>query len=224
MELMDQTPPGDGDGPRYFGVYPAQVTSIVKDERKLGRIELKFPFLGKAGEKVRALATLCTPYADQDQGFEFVPEVGSQVLVAFEAGNLRRPYVLGACWNGKAALPQTIEEANNKRVIRTRAKSVLEFDDTKGKPKITIRTQGGWMLELDEGGQTVTLQKGPATFIKLESSGGITITASGVVTINASSVTVNAPSSTFTGNVTCQALTATSVTAPVKSPAAGNML
>lgn len=220
---MDTMEP-DGGGPRYFGVYPALVTSITKDDQKLGRIEVKFPFLGKAGEKVRALATLCTPYADADQGYEFIPEEGSQVLVAFEAGDLRRPYVLGACWNGKAALPQTIEKANNKRVIKTRSKSVLEFDDTEGKPKITLKTQGGWMLELDEGGQTVTLQKGPATFIKLESSGGITITATAVLTINASSVTVNAPSTTFSGNVTCMALTATSVTAPVKSPAAGNML
>src|SRR5262245_11167545 len=133
MRIGDFRP--DGDARRYFGVYPAIVTSIVKDDENLGRIEVKFPFLGKDGEEVRALATLCTPYADDDQGFEILPAVDSQVVVAFEAGDLERPYIIGACWNGKEKLPQKPDAANDKRLIKTREGSLLEFDDKKGSPK-----------------------------------------------------------------------------------------
>ena len=54
--------------------------------------------------------------------------------------------------------------------------------------------------------------------------GAITITALAGVTINApAGLTVNAPSSTFTGSVTCQPLTATSITSPIYSQGAGNI-
>ena len=70
-----------------------------------------FPWLGTDGDRdVRAWATLCTPYADDDQGLAILPEVGSQVVVAFEAGNLRRPYIVGCAWNGQAALPHDPEQ------------------------------------------------------------------------------------------------------------------
>ena len=97
----------DGGGPRYFGVYPAIVTNIVDPDRQ-GRIELRFPTFGDDSDKdIRAWATLCSPYADADQGLEIVPEVDSQVVVGFEAGDLRRPYVLGAAWHGAASQPRS---------------------------------------------------------------------------------------------------------------------
>ncbi len=84
----------DGEAPRYFGLFPAIVTDIV-DPENLGRIEVKLPWLGGDGDAVRAWATLLTPYADDDQGFEFLPAVETQVVIAFEAGELRRPYIVG---------------------------------------------------------------------------------------------------------------------------------
>ena len=214
----------DGDAPRYFGVYPAIVTDIVDPER-LGRVEVKFPWLGTEGERdVRAWATMVSPYADQDQGFQVLPEVDSQVVVAFEMGDLRRPYVMGSTWNGREALPEEPREANNKRLIRTRSASVLEFDDTEGSPKITLSTQAGHKLELNEGTSEVTLTHQNGSLIKFDSAGNVTITAVSGATINApSGLTVNAPTSTFSGAVICQPLTATSVTSPVYSPGAGNV-
>jgi len=88
----------DGGAQRYFGVYPAIVADIV-DPDSVGRIQVKFPWLGSDGADVRAWATLITPYADDDQGYEMLPSVDTQVVVAFEAGDLRRPYIVGACWN-----------------------------------------------------------------------------------------------------------------------------
>jgi uncharacterized protein involved in type VI secretion and phage assembly len=199
------------------------VTSIVRDDEGLGRIELKFPWLGDDGDEVRALATMCTPYADDDQGWEFIPAVDTQVLVAFEAGSLRRPYVLGACWNGLEKLPQRPQEANNKRLIKTRAGSLLEFDDKEGAAKVTVSMKGGHKLVMDEGGQKITLSHQNGSSITLSSSGDIEIKANARVVVTAASVMVNAASSTFSGSITCTALTATSITSPVYSPGAGNV-
>lgn len=211
----------DGDGPRYFGVYPAIVTSLTKDREGLGRVEVKFPFLGAAGASVRALATMATPYAEDQQGFQFLPSRETQVIVAFEAGDLRRPYILGATWNGKEKLPGKAEEANEKRLIKTGAGSLLEFDDAK--KKITLKTAGGLTLELDESGPAVTLKNNNGSSLRFDPSGNVTLTAAGTLTINAASMTVNAPSTRHTGSIQCLAHTATSVTSPLYSTGAGNI-
>jgi uncharacterized protein involved in type VI secretion and phage assembly len=212
----------DGDARRYFGLFPAIVTSIV-DREQPGRIEVKFPFLGKAGEAVRAWATLLTPYADDGQGFQVLPAVDSQVVVGFEAGRLERPYIVGSAWNGKEALPSTPDEANNLRLIKTRSGSLLQFDDTAGAAKVTLTTKQGYQLVLDEGGSTVALKHQNGCVITLDGGGAITITAKSSISINApSGLTVDAPAATFTGSVTCKPLTATSVSSPIYGQGAGN--
>lgn len=214
----------DGSGSPYFGIYPAIVTDIV-DPDSLGRIEVKFPWLGKKGESdVRAWATLLTPYADKDQGLEILPEVETQVAVAFEAGNLRRPYIVGSAWNGKEQQPEAPARANNKRLIKTRSGSLLEFDDTQGAAKITLSMKSGHKLVLDDGAREVSVSHANGCLMKFDSSGNVTITAKSAVTINApSGLTVDAPTSTFTGNVVCQGHTATSVTSPLYSMGSGNV-
>jgi len=213
----------DGDARRYFGVYPAIVTSIVKDTLNLGRIELKFPWLGAAGASVRALATLCTPYADDGQGFEMIPAKDSQVVVAFEAGILTRPYIIGACWNGKEALPRKPEEANNRRLIRTRAGSLLEFDDTAGATKITISTKSGHKFVLDAGGQEVKLQHSNGSMVKINAAGQVSVIANSTVEITAPVVNVHSAAAMFDGFIKCEALITNAVMSPAYTPGAGNV-
>ena len=179
---MSHTPHPDGQAPRYFGVFPAIVTDIVDPER-LGRIEVKFPWLGAAGDSVRAWATLLTPYADDDQGFEMLPSVDTQVVVAFEAGELRRPYIVGAAWNGREALPEAAAAANNKRLIKTRSGSLLEFDDTSGAAKVTLSMRSGHKLVLDDSAQEVKLTHSNGCVITFSASGQIQVQANSTVEI-----------------------------------------
>jgi uncharacterized protein involved in type VI secretion and phage assembly len=218
------TAPADGAGTRLFGVYPAIVETLV-DPDGLGRVEVSLPWLGdRDGDgAVTAWATLVTPYADEDQGLEIVPEKGSQVLVAFEAGDARRPYVLGACWNGRARLPEAPTAANDKRVLRTREGSLLEFDDRKGAPKVTLRTKAGHVVELDEGARQVTVRHAGGCSVVLTSS-QVQVTANGTVEVNASAVNVHAPAATFDGTVSCTTLNASvAVMSPMYSQGAGNV-
>ncbi len=213
----------DGDASRYFGVYPAIVTNIV-DNDSLGRIQVKFPFLGADGDSVRAWATLLTPYADDDQGYEMLPAVDSQVVVGFEAGDLRRPYILGACWNGKESLPEAPESANNKRLIKTRSGSLLEFDDTDGAAKVTLSTSSGHKLLLDDGGTQVVLTHANGSVITFNAGGQIEIQANATVEITASAMNVHAATATFDGMVNCTTLNASvGVISPSYTPGAGNI-
>ncbi len=213
----------DGDAQRYFGVYPAIVTDIV-DPDELGRIQVKFPWLGEEGEGVRAWATLVSPYAEDDQGFQMLPSVDTQVLVAFEAGDLRRPYIIGATWNGQEALPETPEAANNKRLIHTRAGSRLEFDDTDGAAKVTLSMQGGHKLVLDEGASEIELSHSNGCVIKFTAGGQIEIQANATVEVTASAVNVHAPVANFDGIINCTTMIASAgVVSPSYTPGAGNV-
>ena len=216
--------PADGAAPGYFGVYPAFVTDLV-DPDSLGRIEVRFPFLGDDGNRdVRAWATLCTPYADADSGLEILPDVDSQVVVAFEAGNLRRPYIVGCAWNGKAALPQDPDKPNNIRLLRSRANSRLEFDDTAGAPKDTQRTRSGHEGVIDESGAgEVTVTHASGCVVRLTVT-NVEIEANIELKVTAPIVTVDAAISTFSGMVKAQTFIADSfVISPAYTPGVGNI-
>lgn len=223
MALSAMPTPPDGSAPGYFGVYPALVTRLV-DADSLGRIEVRFPWLGTAGDRdVRAWATLCSPYADSQQGLQILPDVGSQVVVAFEAGNLRRPYIVGATWNGRTPFPEPATRANNLRVLRSRRGSCLEFDDTAGAEKVRITMTSGHQVVLDNTAREVTVRHASGSTVKLTMS-GVEIKTKGSLDITASKVNVTTPMATFSGTVTCATLSANAmVMSPAYTPGAGNI-
>ena len=215
--------PVDGAAPGYHGVYPALVTNIVDPDR-LGRVQVSFPWLGSSGgTDVRAWATLCSPYADNDQGLLVLPEVDSQVVVAFEAGNLRRPYILGAAWNGQAQLPNAPAAPNNIRLLRSRSNSRLEFDDQPGAEKVTISMAAGHQVVLNNAARTITIKHGTGCVITLTDT-SVDIQANTSLKVTAPTVTVNAGMSTFSGVVKVDTLIATTgVVSPSYTPGAGNI-
>lgn len=215
----------DGDARRHFGVYPAIVTDVV-DPDSLGRIQVKLPWLGggAAGQDVRAWATLLTPYADDDQGIEILPAPGTQVVVAFEAGELRRPYIVGSCWNGEEKQPESPARPNNKRLWKTRAGSLLEFDDTDGAAKVTLSMRSGHTLVLDDAAQQVTLEHSNGCVLTMNAAGQVQVQANATVEIIASALNVHCPTATFDGIVNCTTLIASSgVVSPAYTPGAGNI-
>lgn len=214
--------PCDGDGARWYGLYPALVVEIV-DPDSLGRIKVKFPSFGAAGGDVTAWATLLTIYADDNQGWEILPAVDSQVVVGFEAGDPARPYIVGACWNGRETLPQAPSASNNKRLLRTRAGSILEFDDTDGSPKITLSMQSGHKLVLDDAAKSVTVSHSNGCQIVMNSAGQVKITANSTVEVNASAVNLHAPMVKCDGVVKCTTLITNSVVSSSYTPGAGNI-
>lgn len=218
--------PDDFDGGiasrRLFGLYPALVKDLV-DPQQLGRVQVGFPWLGETGQEVRAWARLVSLYADDQQGWQILPEVGSEVMVGFEAGAIERPVIVGAVWNGREALPQTPDAANNKRLLQTRSGTLLEFDDTAGAAKVTLQLRSGHRLVLDDAAQSVTLRHGNGCELVMNAGGQVRVTATSTVEVNASAVNVHAPMVTCDGIVKCQTLITQSVISPSYTPGAGNV-
>lgn len=208
---------------RIFGLVPAIVTNVVDPDR-LGRIEVQFPWLPADGDTGRAQATLLSPYADDNQGFVALPAVGTEVIVGFEFGDPRRPYIVGSCWNGMETMPITPMQPNNKRVIKTRAGSLLEFDDTQGAAKVTVSTSSGHSIVLDDGGHQITITHANGSSITFDPTGRIAIQANATVDVTAAALNVHAPVATFDGLINCKTLTASvSVVSPSYTPGAGNV-
>ncbi len=126
---------------RYLGVFVGTVLSN-QDREDLGRVFVKLPELSDA--EIGHWARLSVPMAGAGRGFYFVPEVNDEVLVAFEQGDITRPYILGSLWNGQDKPPaQNQDGKNNLRLIRSRSGHEVRFDDKEGAEKIEIIDQSG---------------------------------------------------------------------------------
>ena len=77
-----------------------------RDPDGLGRVRLNFPWLGNESDWVR-IPSLSN---DEDCSSHYKPEAGNEVLVAFEHGDPRYPYVIGSLWNGNDEPPETKNE------------------------------------------------------------------------------------------------------------------
>lgn len=211
--------PPAGPSTRWYGVYPALVSDLADPDGQ-GRVEVRLPWAADTQGKDTAIwARLSTLLAGNDRGTWFRPEVDDEVLVAFEAGDPGRPYVLGALWNGKDEPPESSRELKK---IRTRSGHELTFDDTDGAGKIELKTDGGARIVLDDSGQKVTVQDASGNSVVLEPK-GITLTASARVHVVASTLVVDAALSEFHGLVKASTVVAESMVSASYTPGAGNI-
>ena len=229
QQLYERLPAGWGG--RWYGVFPAQVIDI-KDPDNQGRVKITLPWAPDAqGGRYEAWARLATLFGGNNRGSWFVPDVDDEVLVAFEQGDARRPYVLGGLWNGRDSAPEPMDGAgrNFKKVLRSRNGVKVTLDDHDGQEQLVLETPGGQKMMLKDGPGAIEIADSNGNSIKLETS-GITITASAKVTINASQVavsagmvTVDAGMSKFSGVVQCDTMISNCVISASYTPGAGNI-
>ena len=231
LESLLQARQPQGWGGLWHGVHPALVTDI-KDPDNQGRVKIKLPWSPDGGGAACELwARLATFMGGNDRGSWFVPDVEDEVLVAFEAGDARRPYVIGALWNGKDAPPESMDGAgkNDKKVLCSRNGVKLTLDDENGTEKLILETPGGQKITLKDGANVIEIEDANGNSIKLESA-GITINAAAKVTlqasqvsVSASMVTVDAGMSKFSGVVQADTVICNSIISASYTPGAGNI-
>ncbi len=221
-----------GLGGRWYGVFPATVTDL-KDPDGQGRVKITLPWSpDTGGGRYEVWARLATLMAGNNRGTWFIPDVNDEVLVSFEAGDPRRPYVLGGLWNGRDSPPESMDGAGNnfKKVIRSRNGVKVTLDDQDGQEQFIVETPGGQKITLKDGPGSVEILDSNGNSLKLETS-GITITAAAKVTVNAGAqvevsagmVMVNAGMSKFSGVVQCDTLISNTVISATYTPGAGNI-
>jgi uncharacterized protein involved in type VI secretion and phage assembly len=197
---------------RIAGVAVGIVTNN-QDPDKLGRVKVRFPWLSDEDES--QWARIAAPMAGNDRGVYFLPEVDDEVLVAFEHGDIRFPYVVGALWNGKDAPPASnCDGKNNVRVIKSRSGHVIKLNDEKDKETIeivdksaknsivvdtakntiTITSDKDITLKAANGTITLDAQKvavKSSDASKIESGAGMDIKASGTLNVKGATVNIN---------------------------------
>jgi uncharacterized protein involved in type VI secretion and phage assembly len=229
-DLTDTRLPA-GLGGRFYGVYPALVVDIADPDGQ-GRVRVRLPWSPDAdGEAYEAWARLATMMAGANRGSWFIPDVDDEVLIAFEGGDARRPYVVGGLWNGQDAPPETMDGAgsNDLKVLCSRNGVKITLDDSSGQEMLKLETPGGQVVTLKDGPGTIEATDSNGNSVKLDSS-GITVNASAKVSITASTVevsagmvTVNAGMSRFSGVVQADTVITNSVVSASYTPGAGNI-
>ncbi len=158
------------------------------DPDDLGRVKVKFPTLS---DQESHWARVISVGAGANRGIAFLPEVNDEVLVGFEAGDMRAAYVIGGLWNGKDSLPKKTSEIVKsgkveQRIVKSRSGHVITLDDSDSSPSITIEDKSGNIIKLDSKKNELTIKvKGNGT---ISADGNLTIEAKGKVNIKSQQV------------------------------------
>lgn len=174
------------------GVAKGVAVAVVCDNRDphgMGRVRVTYPWHTVQNQSF--WARVAAPMAGKNRGIFFLPEVDDEVLVVFDRGDVRFPYIIGALWNGKDGPPEDNGDGKNDlRVIKTRKGHILTFDDgTKGRIKLELND--GKQLLIDDDG--VKLDDGGGNSLAIDSRGGsMTIKAATRLSISAPTIEIKA--------------------------------
>jgi uncharacterized protein involved in type VI secretion and phage assembly len=186
-----------------------------KDPDELGRVKVKFPTLTEDHES--NWARVVGVGAGANRGFDCLPEVNDEVLVAFEHGDIHRPYVIGGVWNGTDAPPTVVTDSvvDGKvrlRTFKTRVGHQLQFvEEDKGDVKkgVYLNTIDGHNLRLDDSTKFAELETtGGHKFRADDNSNVISLTSTGDITVKtgtsgtAKNLTINAANMTLDATTT----------------------
>ncbi len=183
-------------GGKIKGVGVGVVTNN-KDPQGMGRVKVRFPWRENQDES--HWARIATLMAGKDRGSFFLPEVGDEVLVAFEREDIRHPYVIGGLWNGQDKPPETNSDGkNNIRKIKSRSGHEIIFNDDHEakKEKVEIHTKAGHKVVLDDaaGSEKIEVRdKSGSNFIVIDSvQNSITIESTAQLKIKSQKIDIEA--------------------------------
>lgn len=196
----------DGGDHGLGGIYVAKVTQNKDSDKNLARVKVSYPWLPNEDEQ-SYWAPICVPMVGSEFGTYFLPEVGDVVLVAFIAGDVRYPVVVGGMWSEEDTPPETNEgEKNDFRLIKSRSGHRLLLDDSSsGKLVLSDKSDDNHLA----CGQHTSGGSGPNTYgvgsppaLGSDAKKGVALGAlsgtlnilcpSGTLTVEAQSIEINA--------------------------------
>jgi len=127
---------------KFYGKYRGTVTDV---DAATMRIKAEVPAV--LGTQPSGWALPCVPYAGNQTGFAFLPEIGAGVWIEFEGGDVSMPIWTGCYWH-QGEYPADAKA--DVKVLTTVAKHKVIFDDAT--PKIEISDDAGNKITMDSSG------------------------------------------------------------------------
>ena len=147
------------------------------DPEGLGRVKVQFNWAGRSAKS--EWMRMIQPHSGAGKGFYFIPEIGEEVLVGFEGGNIQSPYVVGSHYNGSDSSGYADGE-NNVKAIHTRSGTKIILNDGEGSILIEDPSGNTWQMD----GQGNISVNAPKNFT-LNAGEDVNITAGKNVSVSA---------------------------------------
>ena len=140
------------------------------DPKQLGRLRVRYYWpVDNPRQAETDWLRLLTPYSGHGKGYLMKPEVGSQVLVAYQGGLAEQPFVLGNLFHAKNPQGATYSPAqNNLKGIQTAGGNKVVMQDAQGAQSIHISNSNN---------------KDTAIQVSFEGDGSITIKSNGPINL-----------------------------------------
>jgi uncharacterized protein involved in type VI secretion and phage assembly len=136
----------------------------------VGKVKVNYPWLDDDHES--DWVRIAAPMSGGNRGSCFMPEVNDEVLLGFDKGNTRTPYVVGFLWNGVDAPPS--KDVRDRRIMSKNGHTIRFLDSTPSGGSL-----GALVIE-DAHGNAITM-----------SNGKITIRSQGVLELTSPNITLN---------------------------------
>jgi len=192
LDLVDVTPAA----PTWGTSMVVGVVTQTEDPDGLGRVRVQYPALGDDAEGW--WARIASPAAGTSRGLLMMPVAGDEVVLAFEQGDPRRPYVLGAVWNGQAKPGDLVKSdgsfalasdhdvgvtATGKATVTATEDLTLQGHNVSAEAKSQFQVKGATITVQADGSVTI---KGAS--ITVQSEGSLSVQAGGTVQISGAMV------------------------------------
>ncbi|MCL4100883.1 MULTISPECIES: type VI secretion system tip protein VgrG [unclassified Fibrobacter] len=169
------------------GLLTGVVIQINDDPDKMNRVKVKIPLMQNQEEGV--WARLGGPYASNGVGCLVFPEVGDEVILGFFNADPSSAVILGSLYSANRVPPQALKQPNNIKMLLTREKMSVEFNEEK--KSITIKTPGNRMFVLDDDQKKISLDDSTNTVelsdsgVKVKTSKDVTFDVTGKFNVDA---------------------------------------
>lgn len=224
------------DGVNAFVEPQLAIVTNNKDPRDLGRVQIRYTWQPETNTPSSPWIRVAQPFASKESGIKFLPQIGDEVMIDFEQGEMERPFMLGAMAsetrklnigeNKTAFMRHAVANDmfndghngffNNDFIIKSVNGQYIKFLAPSNESHINFTTSffpavGAWL-------KYIPLKSDPITYSSntgRELSGGITMgDAYGFFNISMSTERRNVSISSALGDVEIDALTGITISAP----------
>lgn len=168
MTMFDKILDTENSSKKISGVLTGIVTNIKDPE---GKNRVKVELNSSVMEKTETdFIRVASPFAGKEFGMAFFPEIGDEVLVSFESGDMERAFVIGTLFNDKSKSPYKIKNGkNDQKTIKTKEGLEINLSDDKDNKHIQLKTKKNLEILIDESKEKITISsKGKKNKIELD--------------------------------------------------------